>query len=866
LRKAGVEASIDACCRALENHHYNVKHAIDELTAAPSSPVRDDVRSLIRSFSHQPATTGTTTTPDDSDSDSPPAPKRRRLVQGRRHQAPPSSQASPTKQPSPLRVIDLSSDDELAGNPGPSSQIIELSSDGEDAYSQRESSLENDVDSVETRVLNYLNECDLSQLINLYGSKNKAKAEYLLSHRPFRSVAGIKRIKEEKKKSRGKAIDVGCDIFDMVYAHIETLDAIDTIVAKCDREGAQIKAITSTWEVDLTGTKINPSVSGDGQLTPSSSEGRSLKPLPIRREPEYLRGNCKMKNYQLYGLNWLNQLYQHRFGCILADDMGLGKTCQVIAFLSHLIESYDPSSRQERPWPNLVVVPASTLTNWQNEFEKFAPDLQVTVYSGSKDERGELATEIFDNSEPHHVILTSYTQLGEDDVSAMKGIRPHVAVFDEAQKLKNSNTKIYKGFMRMCTETQWRLLLTGTPIQNNLMEMINLLRFIQPAIFSQHVEALENLFKQSFSLQDVTNGALRISDRVRRARGILRHFILQRVKEQVLSAMPPKTSRLVYCEMDDIQRPLYNSYERQFRRDKSAGEPAASQSRAAATRVVNDQNNVWVQLRKAAIHPQLFRREFDDHKVKQMAKILMDTVDQSELRQDNLAHLVGELKDCSDFELHLWCKDYPSIRTFDIKKGSWMQSGKIQALLKLIQEFKENGDRVLVFTRFAKVLNILRECLETAGVSFVTLEGSTAVSDRQHIIDDFNQNPDITVFCLTTGAGGTGINLTAANKVVIFDQSDNPQDDVQAENRAHRLGQTRDVEVIKLVTKGTIEELVHKACHEKLQLAKRVTGTDDAEEDDEDGARTAKQVENAVREMLLASGDQTPPESEHDQE
>ncbi|CRK36677.1 hypothetical protein BN1723_018624, partial [Verticillium longisporum] len=147
-----------------------------------------------------------------------------------------------------------------------------------------------------------------------------------------------------------------------------------------------------------------------------------------------------------------------------------------------------------------------------------------------------------------------------------------------------------------------------------------------------------------------------------------------------------------------------------------------------------------------------------------------------------MEHLIGELKNCSDFELHLWCRDYKCLEGFDLPEGSWMESGKVTKMLELIHQYQANGDRVLVFSKFAKVIEILREVLHTDGIRHCVLYGATSVEERQGLINEFNENTDIPVFLLTTGAGGTGINLTSANKVIIFDQSDNPQDDIQAEN------------------------------------------------------------------------------------
>lgn len=379
------------------------------------------------------------------------------------------------------------------------------------------------------------------------------------------------------------------------------------------------------------------------------------------------------------------------------------------------------------------------------------------------------------------------------------------------------------------------------------MEMTSLLNFINPQMFNGYMEHIQYIFNQKVTIRDVTNGAFLYTERVKRARTILEPFILQRRKDQVLSDMPKKVCNVVHCEMTASQNAVYADYQELFKM-----EPSQRIKRARGRQ--NDQNNCWIQLRKAALHPLLFRRHFDDQKVEKMAKILMDNVDQSDLRQPDVKHLIQELKDSSDFQLHLWCRDYSRLLgQFDITPESELDSGKVKKLLELIKQYQANGDRVLVFSKFSRLIDILQEVLAMQGIDHRVLRGDTNVSERQPLIDEFNEDPDIPVFLLTTGAGGTGINLTAANKIIIFDQSDNPQDDIQAENRAHRLGQKRDVEIIRFIASHTIEELIYKACQKKIELANKVTGA--IEETNE---QLETNLEQEVRKMLVEE-QMTPP-------
>lgn len=729
-------------------------------TTSPSSSIGSQPSAQPSSRSSEPSRTP-----------SPPT-KRRRLVRGRNPNNSPSS--SQVAQSAPPQLIDLIEDEDDDGDDDETSN----DKDGGDNYvlDQQEESSEDESETEgrspdkataaktlvgtkrKDKILQYLGVCSVESLMADAKIQRDA-AKHMLEKRPFRTVEQIKAV-IKFKTSRGKKIrhDLGQEVFDELVEYMKRLDAIDRVVEYCDTQGYKMRTKTGSWKMDQMGMKKG-----------TSDDNATILPFP--REPKAMRGHCTMQPYQLFGMNWMWQLYGQRFGGILADDMGLGKTCQVVAFMALLKDQYNAGYFEERPWPNLVIVPPSVLENWENEFEKFAPDLSVIRYSGKPGERDELALDIRNEPEEYHVILTSYSQMSRTrDVSAMNKIGINAAIFDEGHKLKNPNAQIYKDLIRI--DAAWKLIMTGTPIQNNIMEMVSLLNFLSPNVFCRYSDHLEELFVQKASLQEVSEGAVLLSDRVKRARSILEPFILQRTKEQVLTTMPAKIRKAVYCDMDDGQKALYDDFVHKFR--------DAKLRKASSGGRKNDMNNPWIQLRKAAIHPQLFRRFFTDEKCEKMARVLMKSVDQDILRQPDLTHLTNELKYESDFQLHLWCRDYPCIRSFDCPEDTWLESGKVQKLLELIGGYQKDGDRVLVFSRFAMVLSILEECLAQAGIRHLVLQGETKVAERQQLIDQFNDDKTITVFLLTTKAGGTGINLTAANKVILFDQSDNPQDDIQA--------------------------------------------------------------------------------------
>lgn len=351
------------------------------------------------------------------------------------------------------------------------------------------------------------------------------------------------------------------------------------------------------------------------------------------------------------------------------------------------------------------------------------------------------------------------------------------------------------------------------------MELAALLGFILPEIFRDRAEDLDYIFRHKASTRDSDHAALLSSQRIARAKSMLTPFVLRRKKAQVLKHLPQKISRVEYCPLHPAQVVIYDGL-----RDKAR---TKLQLRLEGKKVPDDNTelNPLVQLRKAAIHPMLFRRHFGNEKLEKMVDLLKE-YEPSEFSQPRDKVLM-EMKAFSDFYLHIWCGLYPCIASFDVPDLSWMNSGKVSTLVRLLKSYKENGDRVLIFSQFTLVLDILDRVLDTARIQFTRFDGSTKVNERQTIIDNFRDDKTITAFLLSTGAGGTGVNLMYANKVIIFDASFNPQDDVQAENRAHRVGQTRDVEVVRLVTSGTIEEQIYALGQSKLALDSKVAGDED---------------------------------------
>ncbi|KAI1488836.1 SNF2 family N-terminal domain-containing protein [Biscogniauxia mediterranea] len=746
---------------------------------------------------------------------------RRRLQQGRRKRSPPPPVIAlesdsdfddePITKPAASRKRKAETPLEPESEPEP---IAIFTDSGEDeAMNDDEPTSENQT------VLEYLNKCTSESLAQMTGLP-AADAKLMVAARPFKRIADAEKVsKKDKAKSKTKSsrTEIGSLIVEKLASWFEAFQEASAVIKRCENRGKELQAAMSKWNMDKNGKEV-----------PGA-------PMPIKDKPKTMADDVRLKSYQLVGLNWMSLLHSRGYSGILADDMGLGKTCQVVSMIAHLIDSYDGES-EARPWPNLIVVPSSTYENWISEFERFAPDITVCPYSGP----GRRDIDVEDAQE-YHVVLTTYSQVErqKEDLRWLQALEPHAAIFDEGHRLKNQKTLIYKQMMQVPTE--WRLILSGTPVQNNLKELLTVLHFVEPDLFGDSFHKLDTIFETKVSNKEVHNFAALAKERVANARTIMAPFILQRRKDEVLE-LAKKIERNEVVEMHPEQKRIYDEIKNRYLLPKGTKRTGS---------LIKDSNS-WMQLRKAAIHHQLFRSHFTDEIVEKMTNILWSKCSEEELyvqsKEDrHKALFLADLKDKSDFQLHLWCKDFHKyIGHLDIPHRSWEESPKVQRLLELVRGYMKTGDRVLVFSRFELVIDILRETLHHAEIPYCELTGSTETSSRFPEIHRFNENPDIPVFLLTTGAGGTGLNLTAANKIVLFDQSDNPQEDVQASNRAHRIGQTRDVEVVRLITQDTVEGLVYNSCVKKLMLAACVEGQFAVDDTDEN-----ESVEQQCRRLMI---------------
>ncbi|XP_067902102.1 SWI/SNF-related matrix-associated actin-dependent regulator of chromatin subfamily A containing DEAD/H box 1-like [Heterodontus francisci] len=534
------------------------------------------------------------------------------------------------------------------------------------------------------------------------------------------------------------------------------------------------------------------------QVTEITEAGGSHRTI---EQPAILSKSLELKPYQLVGLNWLVLLNKHRVNGILADEMGLGKTVQAISFLAYLYQEGDKG-------PHLIIVPASTLDNWIRELKQWCSELKVLLYYGSLEDRKVLRSDILHKFVDFNVIVTTYSCSisNADDRSLFRRLKLHYAVFDEGHMLKNMSSIRYQHLMTFNAEH--RLLLTGTPLQNNLLELMSLLNFVMPNMFSSSTSEIRRMFSSKTKILEQQNTFEK--GRILHAKKIMKPFILRRVKREVLQQLPPKQDRIEICSMSDKQEQAYTALYKRLKKSINNNEK-------------NELCNVMMQLRKMANHPLLHRQYYTAEKLRKMARLMKK---EPTHRDANPDLIFEDMEAMTDFELHHLCQEYSSIRNFQLEMDLLLDSGKFQILENILAGLKEEGSRVVLFSQFTMMLDILEVFLRHHKHRYLRLDGKTQISDRIHLIDQFNTDMDIFVFLLSTKAGGLGINLTSANIVILHDIDCNPYNDKQAEDRCHRVGQKKIVHVVKLISKGTIEESMLKIGEHKLKLEQDMISTE----------------------------------------
>lgn len=509
----------------------------------------------------------------------------------------------------------------------------------------------------------------------------------------------------------------------------------------------------------------------------------------IQEQPTLMVGG-RLKEYQVHGIQWMVSLYNNRLNGILADEMGLGKTIQTLGLITYLMET------KENAGPYLIIVPLSTMSNWEMEFARWAPAVTVTVFKGDSKNRRRIYETIIEKNK-FNVCLATYEYVVRGK-NWLKRVHWQHIIIDEGHRIKNHESRL-SSVLHSHYTSRSRLLLTGTPLQNSLTELWALLNFLLPNVFKS-AESFESWFAAPFAQMGVgnitsTEEQAHLTEEeslliIRRLHQVLRPFLLRRLKSDVLrmgEQLPDKQEHIIICDMSAWQRSMYLKIvksERMLFTDRHG------------RRRYDRLSNPAMQLRKCVNHPYLFH-------------------------QDHSAMVV----DSSDL---------------------WRCAGKFDMLDSCIAKFLRTGHRILVFNQMTKVVDLQARMLRYRKIPFYRLDGSTCPEDRKRMVSDFNRDDsDVHVFLLTTRAGGLGVNLQTADTVIIFDSDWNPSMDQQAQDRAHRIGQQREVLILRMITAKSVEEDIIERASFKRGLEEKIIRAGMFDESSKDSERQAM-----LRELL----------------
>ncbi|KAI9089885.1 hypothetical protein K1719_028855 [Acacia pycnantha] len=507
----------------------------------------------------------------------------------------------------------------------------------------------------------------------------------------------------------------------------------------------------------------------------------------VARQPSMLRAGT-LRDYQLVGLQWMLSLYNNKLNGILADEMGLGKTVQVMALIAYLMEF------KGNYGPHLIIVPNAVLVNWKSEFYNWLPSVSCIFYVGAKDQRSKLFSQEV-CALKFNVLVTTYEFIMYDRTKLSK-IDWKYIIIDEAQRMKDRESVLARDLDRY--RCQRRLLLTGTPLQNDLKELWSLLNLLLPEVFDNR-KAFHDWFSKPFQKEGLSQNAeddwLETEKKViiiHRLHQILEPFMLRRRVEDVEGTLPPKVSTVLRCRMSAVQSAIYD----------------------------------WV---------------------KSTGTLRLDPEDEKRKVQKNPVYLAKQYKTLNNrcMELRKTCNhpllNYPFFN--DLSKEFLVKScGKLWILDRILIKLQRTGHRVLLFSTMTKLLDILEEHLQWRRLVYRRIDGTTSLEDRESAIVDFNSaDSDCFIFLLSIRAAGRGLNLQSADTVVIYDPDPNPKNEEQAVARAHRIGQKREVKVIYL------EAVVDKISSYQKEDELRSGGTVDMEEELVGKDRYIGSIESLIR-------------------
>ncbi|CAI7628613.1 unnamed protein product [Penicillium glandicola] len=629
-------------------------------------------------------------------------------------------------------------------------------------------------------------------------------------------------------------------------------------------------------KADVEVTEDNPSVQ---QALEQAADDYEADPkalgeqdLVATQQPSLVSGG-KMRTYQLEGLEWLKTLWMNGLCGILADEMGLGKTVQAISMIAFLKE-------KNVSGPFLIAAPLSTVSNWVDEFARWTPGIKTVLYHGSKDERAAMRNKHMkmknQGDMDFPVVCTSY-EICMNDRKFLAQYQWRYIVVDEGHRLKNMNCKLIKELLTYNSAN--RLLITGTPLQNNISELWSLLHFLLPEVFND-LNSFEGWFDFSSVLDNRGQAELvekRKRNLVTSMHAILKPFLLRRLKTDVESTLPKKREYILYApltpEQKDLYREIINGTGRQYlegkaleRLESKSGSSTRSQStkrkrngndeatpvksaRSSGTSTPASNGNDSSRRRRRSTrqsqsqsYNDLSEGEFDEHLRKLELGIEEEEKKKAEPSDTELEELeraqnlklakkeIGQKKMQNPvLQARLACNSphnfyWPWMdESSSIDETLVSASGKMLLLDRLVSCLLEKGHKILIFSQFKTQLDIIEEWATTLrSWECCRIDGAIAQSDRQAQIKNFNTKKSHKLFLLSTRAGGQGINLTAADTVIIFDSDWNPQQDLQAQDRAHRIGQTRPVIIYRLATKGTVEQALLEKADSKRRLERLV--------------------------------------------
>ncbi|KAH8725673.1 SNF2 family N-terminal domain-containing protein [Phaeosphaeriaceae sp. PMI808] len=634
-----------------------------------------------------------------------------------------------------------------------------------------------------------------------------------------------------------------------------------------------------------------------------------IQSLRSARQPRLVVGGT-MRSYQLEGLEWMLSLYENGINGILADEMGLGKTIQTIAMLAHLWEnkSYGPF---------LIAAPLSTTSNWVAEFQKWTPSLPVLLYHGDKKERENLRKTRLKNpgTDQFPIMVTSY-EICMNDRKYLTSFGWQFIIIDEGHRIKNLDCRLIRELQQF--QSANRLLITGTPLQNNLTELWSLLHFLLPTVFDK-LSTFESWFDFS-GLKDKDSYEQLLSEErqqylVKSLHAVLKPFLLRRVKTDVESLMPKKREYVLYAPLTSMQRELYQAIldgtSRSYLEDKAverlsiglsagtttplsirsrkrkalsgtstpnksakssrAGTPASVTSNRSRGRPKRNYEELsdseyFANLDKQGSSFEDREEALDSEADEESIRAATFEIAKRQLMQKKLGNPIMQLRLCCNSPYNFFNPFLKAVtdggETFasetEPDETLVSTSGKMLLLDSLLPVLIKRGHKVLIFSQFTTTLDLLGHYLSLRSWRYARIDGSVAQSDRQAQILAFNKTDTkdaSDIFILSTRAGGQGINLAAADTVILFDSDWNPQQDLQAMDRAHRIGQTRNVIVYRFATRNTVEQKLLESAEAKRRLEKLVIRKGGVRNDGNKGRGNEKEQELEELQKLLRRSD-----------